>query len=322
MAITKTVLKRYSGTAWDEIYLKGVSDIIELGKEINLATKVEGYGAAESISATTSVQAIIEKLAYPLVQLDKVVVPGHGTRLDTAESDITALKAGTAITEIAASKVKGVLSLENIPASAVERVVTVKDDAARKLLTPDKIQAGDVCHVTDSGKMYFVVDEAKLAEDAGWLEFTAGAAATVPWTGVTGTPTDLAGYGITDAVNVADTATTGANKVLKTNGEGKIEVDTTGNAATATNVAFTGITGLDVSVTADALKQVVAKMHEHANKTVLDALSDDAGDLAYNSKKLATQAWVEENYSSTIGLEDTDPVAGMKTGDLVLVKIV
>lgn len=321
MATTKTILKRYSGSAWDEIYLKGVADIIEIGKQINMSDAVEGYDASGSIAATDSVQAIIEKLAYPLVQLDKVTVPALGSRLGTAESDITNLKSGEAITALAASKIQGVLDIKNIPQSALERVVTVENDAARKQLTTEQIQVGDVCKVTDTGKMYFVIDDTQLAEDAGWMEFSAGMASSVPWSGVTDKPTTIDGYGITDAVRITDPATTGADKILKTNSDGKIEVDTTGNAASATNVAFTGITGLDPSVTAEALKAAVAQMHEHANKTVLDALSDSAGTLQYNGSALATQDWVNENCSSTIDLVDSDPIESMKEGDLVLVKV-
>ena len=322
MAVVKTILKRYSGTAWDELYLKTVSDIVEVGKAINLANAVAGYNTTDSIAATDSVQAVIEKLAYPLVQLDKVTVPAIQGNVTTIQGDITNLKNGSAITALDASKItSGVLDIARIPQAALERVVTVDDDTARKALTSTQIQVGDVCHVTDTGKMYFVVDDTKLNTDEGWMEFTAGTAASVPWSGVTGKPTTLDGYGITDAVKAADTATTGANKVLKTNAEGKIEVDTTGNAATATNVAFTGITGLDVSVTAEALKNAVAQMHQHSNKTVLDALADATGKLTYNSQNIATEAWVEENYSSTIELVDEDPVDGAE-GDLCLYRIV
>ena len=322
MAVIKTILKRYSGTAWDELYLKGVADIVEIGKQINMSDAVAGYETTGSIAATDSVQAVIEKLAYPLVQLDKVTVPAIQGNVTTIQGDITNLKNGSAITALDASKItSGVLDIARIPQTALERVVTVDDDTARKALTSTQIQVGDVCHVTDTGKMYFVVDDTKLNTDEGWMEFTAGTAASVPWSGVTGRPTTLDGYGITDAVKAADTATTGANKVLKTNADGKIEVDTTGNAATASSVAFTGITGLDVSVTAEALKNAVAQMHQHANKTVLDALSDNAGTLQYNGAALATQTWVEENYTGAIELVASDPVDDMAEGDLVLVQI-
>ena len=112
-----------------------------------------------------------------------------------------------------------------------------------------------------------------------------------------------------------------AGRATQQDGEQLAGQRTTGNAATATSVAFTGISGLDVTVTAEALKNAVAQMHEHANKAVLDALSDNSGTLQYNGAALATQTWVEENCSSTIELVASDPVADMKTGDLVLVTI-
>ena len=322
MAVVKTILKRYSGTAWDELYLKTVSDIVEVGKAINLANAVAGYNTSDSIAATDSVQTVIEKLAYPLVQLDKVTVPGIQGNVTTIQGDITNLKSGDAITSLAASKIQGVLDLANIPQGALERVGTVADSTARKALTTTQIQTGDVCKEEDTGLMYFVVDDTKLAEDEGWMAFTAGAATSVPWSGVTEKPTTLDGYGITDAVKAADTATTGANKVLKTNAEGKIEVDTTGNAATATNVAFTGITGLDASVTAEALKNAVAQMHEHANKASLDKIGESAGVFTYNSEMYATRQWVEENAAADIPLvASVTTIEGMSEGDLAFEQI-
>ena len=321
MAVIKTILKRYSGTAWDELYLKGVADIVEIGKQINMTDAVAGYETTGSIAATDSVQAVIEKLAYPLVQLDKVTVPAIQGNVTTIQGDITNLKNGSAITALDASKItSGVLDIARIPQAALERVVTVADDTARKALTSTQIQVGDVCHVTDTGKMYFVVDDTKLAEDEGWMEFTAGTAASVPWSGITGKPTTVATSGLTDAVADGDCATTGNNVVLKTNADGKIEVDTTGNAATASSVAFTGITGLDASVTAEALKNAVAQMHQHANKIVLDALADASGKLTYNGNNIATESWVEENYNGAIELVASDPVAGTE-GDLCFVQI-
>ena len=322
MAVIKTILKRYSGTAWDELYLKGVADIVEIGKQINMTDAVAGYNTSDSIAATDSVQAVIEKLAYPLVQLDKVTVPAIQGNVTTMQGDITNLKNGSAITALDASKItSGVLDIARIPQAALERVVTVADDTARKALTTAEIQVGDVCHVTETGKMYFVVDDTELATDDGWMEFTAGAAASVPWSGVTEKPTTVAGYGITDAVTDADCGTTGNNVVLMTGADGTISVNTTGNAATASSVAFTGITGLDPSVTATALQNAVAQMHQHSNKTVLDALADASGTLTYSGAPLATQAWVEANYNGAIELVASDPVDDMAEGDLVLVTI-
>ena len=322
MAVVKTILKRYSGTAWDELYLKTVSDIVEVGKEISLASSAAPYNTTDTISSTDSVQTVIEKLAQQLVNVDKVVVPGIQGNVTSMQGDIANLKDGSAITEVAASKITGVLDLANIPQGALERVVTVADATARKALTTAQIQTGDVCKEEDTGLMYFVVDDTKLNLDDGWMAFTAGAATSVPWSGVTEKPTTVAGYGITDAVTDADCGTTGNNVVLMTGADGTISVNTTGNAATATNVAFTGITGLDVSVTADALKNAVANMHTHANSVSLDKIGESAGVMTYGGEKVALQSWVESNYAGQIPLvaaetEVTDP----STSDLCLVQI-
>lgn len=55
--------------------------------------------------------------------------------------------------------------------------------------------------------------------------------------------TTLSGYGITDGVNTSDVVTSAtANKILKLDGSAKLPADITGNAATATNVSWSGIT--------------------------------------------------------------------------------
>ena len=92
---------------------------------------------------------------------------------------------------IPASKITGVLSLDNIPKSAVERVVPVTNDAARLKLTSANVQNGDVVKVTSTGQMYFVVDDTKLTTEAGYMVFSAGSAASVPWSGVSGRPSSM-----------------------------------------------------------------------------------------------------------------------------------
>jgi len=58
-------------------------------------------------------------------------------------------------------------------------------------------------------------------------------------------PTTLATAGITDAVPVSDVATTAAaNKLLKLNASGLLPASITGNAATASSVPWSGITGV------------------------------------------------------------------------------
>ena len=95
------------------------------------------------------------------------------------------------ITSLSADKITGVISLDHLPAGALERCKIVADDTARFKLTTSDVQNGDVVKVgTDANaKMYFVIDETKLSSEDGYTVFSAGTATSVPWSGVTGKPT-------------------------------------------------------------------------------------------------------------------------------------
>ena len=95
-------------------------------------------------------------------------------------ADITGIDAGKIIS--------GVIDIERIPKGALERCIVVADDTARKALTTATVQVGDTVKVTATGLMYFVVDDKKLSTDEGYEVYTAGAATSVPWSGVTGKP--------------------------------------------------------------------------------------------------------------------------------------
>lgn len=84
----------------------------------------------------------------------------------------------------------GVFDIARIPKAAMERCVVVKAENDKFKLTTEQIQLGDTVKVTDTGKMYFVVDEANLNNDEGYEVYTAGSATSVPWSGVTGKPVD------------------------------------------------------------------------------------------------------------------------------------
>ena len=108
-----------------------------------------------------------------------------------------------------ASGIQGVIDISHLPQGALERVVQVADDTARFKLTVSQVQLGDTVKVLSSKMMYIVIDESKLSSEAGYMEYTAGQASQVPWSGVTGKPTTLSGYGITDAAPKNHTHTIG-----------------------------------------------------------------------------------------------------------------
>ena len=92
------------------------------------------------------------------------------------------------ITGLDASKLTGTIDIARLPKGALERCTVVADDTARFKLTTSSVQVGDTVKVTSTGKMYFVVDDSKLATEEGYEVYTAGSATSVPWSGVTGKP--------------------------------------------------------------------------------------------------------------------------------------
>ena len=92
------------------------------------------------------------------------------------------------ITSVNADAITGVISIDNLPQGALERLVVVEDDDARFALTTTEVQKGDTVKVTSTGLMYFVKDDTQLGTEAGYEPYTAGAATSVPWSGVTGKP--------------------------------------------------------------------------------------------------------------------------------------
>ncbi|MDD6088477.1 MAG: hypothetical protein PUB69_04120 [Desulfovibrionaceae bacterium] len=87
--------------------------------------------------------------------------------------------------------------------------MVVADQAARFALTSSQVQLGDTVKQSDTGLMYYVVDIAKLSSAAGYEEYTAGSATSVPWSGVTGKPS------ATSAITTADTLNAAVGKLEK-----------------------------------------------------------------------------------------------------------
>ena len=111
-------------------------------------------------------------------------ISGNGTFDGSKDVNIN-----TTINNIDASKItSGVLDIERLPKGALERMVIVANQAARFLLTTSDVQEGDTVQQTDTGVMYFVVDSANLDNESGYRIYTAGAATSVPWSGITGKP--------------------------------------------------------------------------------------------------------------------------------------
>lgn len=86
----------------------------------------------------------------------------------------------------------GVLDIARIPVAALERLIPVDDLAEMYTLTVNDVQVGDTVQCEDTGIMYRVIDTSNLDNSNGYKEYTAGVAASVPWSGITGKPETFA----------------------------------------------------------------------------------------------------------------------------------
>ena len=111
----------------------------------------------------------------------------------------------------------GLINMKYIPAAALERVVVVANQTAQYALTTANVQLGDVVKRNDTGQLYFVVDTNNLGNAGGYLQFTAGTAANVNWSGILNRP-NIVGRATGNAIvpNTANTEFT----VYQVNGNG------------------------------------------------------------------------------------------------------
>ena len=196
------------------------------------------------------------------------------------------------IVSLDAGKLTGTISIDRLPAGALERCIVVADDTARKALTTAKAQVGDTVKVTATGLMYLIVDDTKLDQDAGYVEYTAGSASRVPWSGVSGKPTTLGGYGITDAAaknhthNYAGSTSAGgaANSVANS-----LSIQLNGGAATT----FNGSAAKSINITASSVGAASSgHTHNYAGST-------SAGGAANIAAKL--QTYKQDSTTETYG---------------------
>lgn len=111
----------------------------------------------------------------------------------------------------------GLINMKYIPAAALERVVVVANQAAQYALTTANVQLGDVVKRNDTGQLYFVVDTNNLGNAGGYLQFTAGTAANVNWSGILNRPNIVSrATGNAIVPNTANTEFT----VYQVNGDG------------------------------------------------------------------------------------------------------
>lgn len=180
------------------------------------------YAREDHVHPLQTNVATATKLATPRVIAIAGAVSGSATFNGSTNISIS-----TTLANIDASKItSGTLNadrlpeipISKIPAAAMERLYVVESQSAAMSLT---IQEGDVVQIGSGGPMYFCVSESASTFATKFKVFTAGAATSVPWSGVTNAPTKLSQF---------------------TNDSGF-----TTNKGTVTSVAMSVPTGLSVS---------------------------------------------------------------------------
>lgn len=180
------------------------------------------YAREDHVHPSQTNVATATKLATPRVIAIAGAVSGSATFDGSTNISIS-----TTLANIDASKItSGTLNadrlpeipISKIPAAAMERLYVVESQSAAMSLT---IQEGDVVQIGSGGPMYFCVSESASTFATKFKVFTAGAATSVPWSGVTNAPTKLSQF---------------------TNDSGF-----TTNKGTVTSVAMSVPTGLNIS---------------------------------------------------------------------------
>ena len=243
----------------------------------------------------------------PTVNNAKLTIQKNGTTVKTftanASSNVTAnITVPTAVSELTndsgyltsassldSSKLTGTIDIGRLPKGALERLVTVADQTARFALTTSDVQVGDTVKQLDTGVMYIVTDESKLSSADGYTEYTAGAATSVPWSGVTGKPSSYTPASHSHG-NIANGGTLGtASRALITDGNKKI----TTSSVTSTELGYvSGVT----SAIQTQLNGKAASSHTHTASEV-SGLSTVATSGSYND--LSNKPTIDSALSST-----------------------
>ena len=175
----------------------------------------------------------------------------------------------TTLSNIDASKITtGTISIDRLPATAIERVYVADNQAAMLKLTKTEVQNGDIVNVEDTKKWYFVIDDTKLGGDTpiqAFKEMEVGKAGSVDWANIQGKPAWVKDYSADIAAKGDKTAVTAnTNAIAKLNGADSVEgsvankiktaLDPVSEKATANATAIAGLK--DGTVQAGVAKKI------------------------------------------------------------------
>lgn len=184
-----------TGTSTSDVYGSDIQDAT-YSNDILTIEKINGSAITINLSDYATSSELENSLANKLNKI-KVnnstvnsvnlnIVGSGGTTVSNNSGTIT-ISSETAPTSFDASAItSGTIALERLPKGALERlfIVSSENDAMHA-----DCQEGDTVQVTgNNNKMYFCVNGSATTFANKFREYTAGAATSVPWSGVTGKP--------------------------------------------------------------------------------------------------------------------------------------
>ena len=184
-----------TGTSTSDVYGSDIQDAT-YSNDILTIEKIDGSEVTINLSDYATSSELENSLANKLNKI-KVnnstvnstnlnIVGSGGTTVSNNSGTIT-ISSETAPTSFDASAItSGTIALERLPKGALERlfIVSSENDAMRA-----DCQEGDTVQITgNDNKMYFCVNGSATTFANKFREYTAGAATSVPWSGVTGKP--------------------------------------------------------------------------------------------------------------------------------------
>ena len=184
-----------TGTSTSDVYGSDIQDAT-YSNDILTIEKIDGSAITINLSDYATSSELENSLANKLNKIkvnnstvnsaDLNIVGSGGTTVSNNSGTIT-ISSETVPTSFDASAItSGTIALERLPKGALERlfIVSSENDAMRA-----DCQEGDTVQVTgNNNKMYFCVNGSATTFANKFREYTAGAATSVPWSGVTGKP--------------------------------------------------------------------------------------------------------------------------------------
>ena len=194
------------------------------GENITLSTASAAVvtDANKKLVASTTVSAT--ELGYLDGVTSSIQTQLNGKAASSHSHDASDIKSGTLdtarIPSLDASKIaSGTIDIARLPAGALPILKVVGNETERFALTSSDVQVGDTVQQTDTGLMYYVKDVSKLNSADGYAVYTAGAATSVPWSGITSKPSTYAPSAHNQASNTIN-AMTGYSKPSSTSAIG------------------------------------------------------------------------------------------------------